>query len=141
MVLFEYLEHLVLLCHLRQFAGISQVGNTQQQSVVIFLEPEEVYFRGVGQQRTIIIVHIIVYLIICGIDRTLAFEQLHFGLVAFRLKHSDGIFGGYLVAGDGHFFVNDLLHSFAYALHVFLIHGVPDLQIHIVSVAHGYVYG
>ena len=136
MVLLEDLEHLFLMDELGQHARRLQVGDAQQQAVVERLQPEEIELRGVGEQGSVVIIHVVVYPIISGVDGADAAQQLHFGLVALVLEHAYGLLGGYLVAGDGHAGVDNLLHAPPDAVHVGLFHAAAYLQIHVVSVAH-----
>ena len=92
MVLFEYLEHLILTYHVGQFGRIVERRNTQQQAVIIFFEAEEIKPSRVGEQRSIVEVHVIVDFIIGGIKLSCAFQELGLGLIAPVTKHFDSLF-------------------------------------------------
>ena len=57
------------------------------------------------------------------------------------VEHLDGLLGGHLMAVNGQGGVNDLLHAQPDLAGVVERHGVPYVQVYVVSVAHGYVDG
>ena len=62
---------------LSQFVGMLTRRQTQQQTVVVLFQPEEVQLRGVRQQRAIVVVHIAVDIIIGGIESANALQKLN----------------------------------------------------------------
>ena len=135
-VLLEDLKHLVLMGHLGQNGRILLVGNTEQHSVEILLHAKKIQLLRVGQERSIVIVHIVVDLIIGGVELSVTGEEFDFGLISLLAKHLHGLLGGHLVARDGYVGIDDFLHSAAYGINVLQSHGMSQLQVHIVAVGH-----
>ena len=77
MVLFEDAKHLVLVRHLAQLIRMLTRGQTQQQTIEILLKPKEIELRGIGKQRTVIIVHIAINIIIGSKQSASRFQQLY----------------------------------------------------------------
>ena len=66
-----------------------------------------------GEQGTIIKVHVVFYLVISGVKRPNAFEQPYLGNIPFFPKQVDGILGRYYVPSDGQVGIDDFLHALA----------------------------
>ena len=56
------------------------------------------------------------------------------------LKHLDGFLRRRLIAADGYFGVNNLLHAAADESGILQRHGMADVEIDVVAVRHGNVY-
>ena len=140
MVLLEYAEHLVLPCHLWQLLRVFQVGDAQQQPVIVFLQSEKINHRGVGEQRAVVVVHVVDHLVICGVQSAIALQQLHLRGVALLGKHPHGVFRRHLMAVYVYLGVYYLLHPLSYPRGVVVGNVVPYRQVHVVAIAHRYVY-
>ena len=135
-MLLEHAEHLVLMRHLGQHAGVLDGGNTQQRAVEVFLQSEEVDVLRIGEQRTVVVIHVVVNLIISGVELPRALQQLHLRHVATLLKHLHRFLGGHLVAQDGVCGIDDLLHALAYLVDILQFDGVANLQVDVETIAH-----
>ena len=137
MVLLEDAEHLVLMDHLVELAGMLTRGDAQQQAVEILLQAEEVELRGVGEHGTVVVVLIAVNLVVGGVEAPDATEKFHLRQGAALGEHLDGLFGGGLIAMDGQGCGDNLLHTAAQAPDVVEGHGVVELQVDKVAVGDG----
>ena len=137
MVLLEDFEHLVLAGHLAQRMRVLHRRDTQQESVVIFLQPVEIELAGVGHQRAIEIVHIAVEVVVRGVERAQRLQQFHLRVGTQRTEQLDGLVRRRLVAAYGQGGVNDLLHALAQVVNVLLHDGPTDLQVAVIAVRHG----
>ena len=138
-MLLEYLKHLVLPGHFAQHTGIFERRDAQQHTVVIFFQAEEIELRGVGEQRTVIVVEVVVYLIVGGVERTYALQKFHFAVGPLLAEHAYGLLRGHFKAPDGYPGIDDLLHTPAYVVHILKPHGMADVEIHEITVGDGYV--
>ena len=111
----------------------------QQESVVVFLQSEEIEFAGVGDQGSVEIIHIAVEVVVAAIELSAAAEDLGLLDVAKPVEHLDGFFRGTFVAGDRHLGIDDLLHTGAQTVDVFLGNGASQFQVAIETVADGNV--
>ena len=67
MMLLKDAEQLVLMDHLAQYLRILLGGDAQEGSLVIWVQTEHAELTGVGEQRTVVVVYVVVYLVVCGI--------------------------------------------------------------------------
>ena len=112
-------------------------GQTQQQSVEIFLKSEEIELARRGEHRTVVIVLISVKVVVGGVEFAQSLEQLHLGQRLQLAEHLDGLGRGGLVAVDGHVGIDHLLHVAADEAHIVERHGPSYLQVNIIAVRHG----
>ncbi len=135
-MLLEHTEHLVLMRHLGQHAGVLDGGYAQQRAVKVLLQSEEVDVLRIGEQRSVVVIHVVVNLIISGVELPRALQQLHLCHVAAFLKHLHGLLGGHLVAQNGVSGIDNLLHALAYLVDILQFDGVANLQVHVETIAH-----
>ena len=118
MVLLEYLEHLVLSHHLAQLRGVVRLRYSEQQSVEIRFQSEEVDLFRAGEHTAVIIVLIAVDIIESRIELSQSLHQFHLR-PRFRFpEHFDGLGSFHLVAVDGHIGSNNFLHAVADSVHL-----------------------
>ena len=134
MMLLEDVEHLVLPGHLAQLVRILERRNAQEHAVIIFLQAEEIELGGIGEQCSVIIIHVFTYFIIGSIDRARSLEQFYFFHISLFLKQGDGIFRRNGEPANRHPGIDNLLHAAADDIHI-LIHNRPtETDIHIKAV-------
>ena len=134
MVFLEDAEHLVLVGHLSQLRRMFHRGDAEQQSVVVFLQSEEVHLPRVGEQRTVVVVLIAVDVVVDGVESSGTAEELHLGEFSRLSEHVDHLVGGCFVAMDGQCLVDDALHTLADEPHVVERDGTPHLHVNIIAV-------
>ena len=103
-----------------QEAWILLIGDTQQKSVVIWLNAKHLQIARRWHKRTIIIVDSIAKCIIIGINPATGFKQLHLIGKSRLAKQLYCIFGERLSAMKWHIFVHYLLHTLSYHFHIVL---------------------
>ena len=140
MVFLEDFEHLVLPNHLAQLVGMGRGGQSQQQSIVVFLHAKEVQLSGVGEQGAVIIVVIALNLVIGGVEASQALHQLYLALLAALRESLYRLFRGALVPYHGYMGVDDVVHLLSDVVDIECREGAADVQIAVIAVAHGDVY-
>lgn len=82
-VLLEDVEHLVLPDKCSQPRRVFPVGDAKKYAVIILLYAEKIDKLGVGEQRTVVVIHIVVNLIICGVQLAALFRSFTLALSPF----------------------------------------------------------
>ena len=141
MVLLEDGEHLVLMGHLAQLVGMLGGRQTQQKTVEILLQSEEVELRRVDKHRAIVIVQVAVNIIIGGIETAGALQQLHLREGMQVCEHLDGILRQHLMTMDGQCGIDDGLHLSTNLAYILERHGVTNVEIDIIAVGDGDIDG
>ena len=136
MMLLEDIKHLVLSGHFAQLIRVADRRNAQQHAIIVLLQPEEIELGGIGEQGTIIIIHIFTYFIIGGIDGTRSPEKLHLLHIALFLEEGDSLLGRHREAAYRHLGVDNLLHAAAENVHILIYYRTPQTDIHIESIGY-----
>ena len=139
-VLLEYLKHLVLPDNLGQNPWIFNRRDAQQQTVIVFVKSEEIKTSRVGQQRTIIKVHVIINLIIGSVEFSCTLQEFGLSLIAPVSEHLYRLFCRYFEAFHRHMSIDNLLHALANAVYIGLFYRVTKLQIDVIAIGNRDIY-
>ena len=137
MMLLEYLKHLVLSGHFAQHIRVLERRNAQEHAIIIFLQPEEIELRGIGEQRAVVIIYIITYFIIGSIDRARCLEQFHLLNISFLLKQRHSLFGRHGEPAYRHPGIDNLLHATADDVHIFIYNRSAQADIYVETIRYG----
>ena len=134
MMLLEDIKHLVLSGHFAQLIRVADRRNTQQHAIIVLLQPEEIELGGIGEQCSVIIIHVFTYFIIGSIDRARSLEQFYFFHISLFLKQGDGIFRRNGESANWHPGIDNLLHAAADDIHILIHNRTTETDIHIETV-------
>ena len=136
----EYIKHLFLFYHFFQYGRVFFVGDTQQQTVIIFYDVEQLDKTCAGQQVTIIVIYRISQCIIIGVYRAGGFQQFYLIVHSPFAEYPYGFGGMAFGTAERDVLGYDFLHPLLDCRYVFQLNGTSDAEIAEIALGYGMLY-